>query len=244
MVTRTGRTGRTGMTSLLGKITPLGAAAGRHADAPLQPDREQARAWAREELARREYQAERPSPLQMLLDWFHDLLNRLPSPKGVDLRLGVGVATILLLAVVGYLLWRSGGVHRTARARPEELFDAIERTADEHRRAADAAEAAGDLRTALLERFRAIARALSERALVDLSPGLTADELGRRAGLRLPGLATDFQAAARAFDDVRYGGHPAQSGDVRALRALDDHAATTTPAPLRAPVAAGLQVPR
>jgi hypothetical protein len=232
------------LTGQLAVAAPLAAAVARHADAPLQPDREQARVWAREELARHEYQAERPSSLQLLLNWLHDLIHKLPSPDGVDLRLGATVATLLLLALVGYLLWRSGGVRRTAQAQPGELFEAAERTAEEHRRAAEAAETAGDLRTALFERFRAIARALSERTLVELSPGLTADEFGRRAALRFPNLTTEFLAAAQAFDDVRYGDRPALPDHVRTLRELDERASATTPSLPGTPVGVRLEVPR
>jgi hypothetical protein len=204
-------------------------------DTPVHPDRGRARAWAAEELARREYQAEQPGPARMLLDWVIEQLRHLPAPEGVDVRLGVPVAAVTVLALLTYVVRRAGGVHRQATARRGEVFESAGRTADDHRRAAQAAEAAGDLRTAVIERFRAIARALTDRALIEPSPGLTAAELARRAGTRLPGLAAEFAAAARSFDDVRYGDRPATAAAVRVLAELDARAAATTPVPLAAP---------
>jgi hypothetical protein len=212
--------------------------------APVQPSREQARAWATEELAHREYQAERPGPIQLFVGWLRDQLDKVPAPGGIDLRMGLAVAVLLLLVVVGYVVWRSGGVGRQAKVRGQAVFEAAGRTADEHRRASDAAEAAGDHRTALLERFRAIARALADRAIIEPSPGLTADELARQAAVRLPGLAQALAAGARSFDDVRYGDHPATAAAVRALAELDTRAAATTPAPRSTSQLAGLAVPR
>jgi hypothetical protein len=199
-------------------------------DAPLRPDRQQARAWAQEELLKREYEAERPGPMRLLVAWLREQLGHVPAPEGLNVNLGVTIAVVLVLALAGYVLWRTGGVHRRARAREGEVFDVPQLTAEEHRRAAQAAEAAGDLRTALLERFRAIARSLSDRALLELSPGRTADELARAAAVRLPGLAEPLAVAARSFDDVRYGGRPATPAAVRSMRELDERAARTTPA--------------
>lgn len=228
---------------MTGLLTVL-VAHGVRAEAPVRPDRRQARVWAQEELARREYQAERPGPVRLLIDWLREQLNKVPAPEGINVHLGLTVAVVLLLVLVFYVVWRSGGVRTPSRIPRGEVFEATERTADEHRRAAVAAEAAGDLRTALLERFRAIARAFADRALVELSPGLTADELARRAGTRLPGLAADLASAARSFDDVRYGDRPAMPAAVRALRELDDRAAATTPVPGGAAVPGALAVPR
>jgi hypothetical protein len=214
------------------------------ADVPVRPDRQTARDWAREELARREYQAERPGPIRLLVSWLNTQLDKIPAPEGINVGLGVTVAVLLVLALVGYVLWRSGGVHQRARARPGGVFDTPDRTADDHRRAADAAEAAEDLRTALLERFRAIARSLGDRALIELTPGLTADELARRAAVRLPGLAAELTSGARSFDEVRYGDQPATIEAVRALRALDERALRTTPAASGAVVSGDPVVPR
>ena len=51
-----------------------------------------------------------------------------------------------------------------------------------------------------------MARSLEERVVLDPRPGRTADEVAREAGVRLPGAAEALSDAARAFDDVTYGG--------------------------------------
>lgn len=214
------------------------------AEIPVTPDREEARSWAQRELLQREYQESRPSPVRMFLDWLDSLLNRIPSPEGVNVSLGITVAVVLALLLVAYVLWRSGGIHRQARAKSGDVFDDVVLSAADHRRAAEAAEASGDLRTALLERFRALVRSLSDRALVELTAGRTADELARRAASCLPTLATQLTNAARAFDDVRYGDRPATSEMVRSLRELDEQAARTSPVEASAGTPGHLAVPR
>lgn len=214
------------------------------AEVPVRPDRQTARSWAEEELLKREYQEERRGPLRLLVDWLRSLLDRIPAPGSVNVNLGVTIAILLVVVLVAYVLWRSGGVRRQARARPGDVFDDPALTAADHRRAADAAEAAGDLRTALLERFRALVRGLSDRALVELEAGRTATELTRRAAVRLPALAPRLAAAARDFDDVRYGDRPATVDAVRAMRELDEQAARTSPVDAGGRVPDGLAVPR
>ncbi|HEY6798880.1 MAG TPA: DUF4129 domain-containing protein [Kineosporiaceae bacterium] len=198
--------------------------------APLRPDRDTARAWAEQELLKRDYQAERPGLLQLALRWLTDRLSDLGVPQGVDVRLGLAVLAVAVLGVTGYALWRAGGLRTRARASSGALFDSSTRTAAEHRAAADAAERSGDLATAVLERFRALVLSLAERDLVQLGPGRTADEAARSAGEALPALADRLREAAGIFDDVRYGDRPVTAEQVRQLRVLDGDAARTRPA--------------
>jgi len=207
---------------------------------PLQPDRDTARRWAEQELLGQEYQAARPGLVRRLWDWLSEQLGKLTGPD-VDVRVGLLVVTVVVLGIVGFVLWRSGGLHRTARASAPDLLGDPELTADDHRRAAADAQAAGDLSTAVLERFRALVRALADRDLVQLAPGRTADEAARSAARSLPGLADDLLAAARTFDDVRYGDRRPGIEQVDALRELDDRAAATRPT-VGADVGAGVGV--
>jgi hypothetical protein len=101
------------------------------------------------------------------------------------------------------------------------VFDDGARSAAWHRAAADAAVAAGHLRTAVLERFRAVVRELEERAVLAEQPGRTAGEAAQAAASRLPALGERLTAAARIFDDVRYGDRPATPEMDDALRELD-----------------------
>jgi hypothetical protein len=187
---------------------------------PVQPDAQQGRAWARAELAGPEY--EHPSLLRRALEWVLDRLQQLPLPHGTGTAI---TGTLLVAALVALLVWalrRAGGpLGRGQRAVGEDVFDDAARSAAWHRAGADAAAAAGDLRTAVLERVRAVVRELEERAVLAEQPGRTADEAARAAAVRLPGLAERLTAAARIFDDVRYGDLPATAGMDATLRELD-----------------------
>jgi hypothetical protein len=198
------------------------------APAALDPDRGQARAWAEQELLGKEYQADRPGPVQLALQWLRDHLSRVHTPN-FSPPVGLAIVVLIVLAVVALVLWRSGGLGRQARSGKEELFGGASFSAADHRAAADAAEAAGDLGTAVVERFRALIRALADRDLVPLGPGLTADEAARWAGEALPELATELHTAAGTFDDVRYGDRPGTLQQIAFLRDLDGHAAATRP---------------
>lgn len=69
--------------------------------------------------------------------------------------------------------------------------------------------------------MRAVVRSLEERTLLDPRPGRTADEAAAEAAASLPDHAEALRAAARAFDDVTYGGRPADADMYARLRTLD-----------------------
>lgn len=104
---------------------------------------------------------------------------------------------------------------------PADLFDDALRSAADHRTAADAHAAAGRWTEAVQERMRAVVRSLEERTLLDPRPGRTADEASAEAAASLPDHAEALRAAARAFDDVTYGGRPADADMYARLRTLD-----------------------
>jgi hypothetical protein len=172
---------------------------------PVQPGREQARSWAVNELSRREYQAARPSLLARVLRWLVDQLSRLHFADGTSLQFGIVVVAVIVGAVVAYAIYRAGGLHRTARRAAVRVLPDGSTTAADHRAQADRCAAAQDWGGAVVERFRAIARELEERALLGPQPGRTAVEVARDGGKAVPELATDLMAAARYFDDVSYG---------------------------------------
>lgn len=218
------------------------------AEAPLSPDRDQARTWAVEELLGREYHANEPSPWQRLVEWLFDQLDRAltnATESTASATITVIGLVVVLVGVSAYLMRRSGSLHRDpATPADQRLFSGPTRTAAEHRAAADAAEAAGDLRTAVLERFRGLIRGLTERALVDPQPGQTADEAARSGSRWLPERAEDLAAAARAFDDVRYGDRTATPATVTLLREVDDRVIRTRPGDQPVATAVGFQVPQ
>jgi hypothetical protein len=189
-------------------------------EVPVVPDAAQGRAWAREELAGPGY--ERPGLIRRGLEWLLQHLQQLPLPQGKGSALTAGVLLLVVAAVVAWALHRRGGPLARRRAGAGDVvFEAGPRSAQEHRADADRAAAAGDWRTAVLERFRAVVRELEERGVVPEQPGRTAGETVDAAGVRLPTLAAELRAAARLFGDVRYGGRDPGPGGDAALRELD-----------------------
>jgi hypothetical protein len=133
--------------------------------------------------------------------------------------------------VAALLIW--GRPRRSARlpAATTPLFgDADERTAADLRRDAAAAASAGAWNDAIVLRFRALARGLAERTLVEVSAGTTVHGFARRTALVFPAESHRMDAAAAAFDDVRYLRRPGSEAAYLAISALDDDLAGARPA--------------
>lgn len=199
-----------------------GAAA---AGPPLTPGRDEAREWVRSEL-----DPDGPGPLTRFLRWLADLLPE-GSGGGDWAQALQALAVVALLVVVAVLVVRFGAVggRRVTDGRGGAVLDDTDVTADEHRRAAEAAAHAGRWDEAVVERFRALARALQDRGLVPPLPGLTADEVAAAAAARLPDLSARLHRAASLFDEVRYGGAAAGASDDAELKDLDDAVARARP---------------
>lgn len=176
---------------------------------PLVPGREAARAAAHAELSKPRYHANDPSLLERGVDrvgaWFRALFDH-TAGAGPGGRLAAVLLVGLLLLAAGVLRARLGPARRTAARRTTVFTQARRRSAVEHHRAADAALAAGDASTAVLERFRALVREAEEHALIAPRPGRTADEFAAEVGGLQPHAAPTLAAAAEVFDRVRYGG--------------------------------------
>ncbi|MEQ8143473.1 DUF4129 domain-containing protein [Streptomyces sp. OP7] len=201
-------------------------------DPPVTLPRDPAREAARRELSKQMYHENDPSWLQRALDAFWDWVGKLfgaastATPGGA---LGLVVVIVAVLAVLAALWWRLGTPRRRSAPEPV-LFDDRPRSAAEHRAAAEAHAAQGHWNQAVQERMRAVVRALEERALLDPRPGRTADEAAAEAGRALPAHTDRLHAAARAFDDVTYGGRSAAQDTYRRIAALDGDLERTRPA--------------
>ncbi|TKR22357.1 DUF4129 domain-containing protein, partial [Cellulomonas hominis] len=187
---------------------------------PVVPDAEQARRWLEQELADPVYH-QQPSLLQRFLDWLGRLFEGADGlPIGNVGTLLAILAGLAVLVTVAFLV--TGPVRRSRRvAGARSVLDADDRrTAAELRAAADGAAARGDWAAAVADRFRAVVRALEERAVLEEQPGRTAHEAVEAAGLRLPAHAVDLRTAGRLFDDVVYGERTPRAEDDAALREL------------------------
>jgi hypothetical protein len=198
---------------------------------PVELGREAAQEAAREELAKQVYRDAGPGLTERVLRWLYeqaaDLFDEVAgvSPGGY-----AGIVVVLLLLVVAAVAVRlKVGPLSRREASDQALFVGRERTAAEHRAAADAHAAAGEWAEAVRERLRALVRALEERTVLEPRPGRTADEAAAEAGAALPSCATDLRAAARLFDEVWYGGRPAGPESDAVLRALDDRVRAARP---------------
>ncbi|MFI9825816.1 DUF4129 domain-containing protein [Streptomyces sp. NPDC052013] len=198
---------------------------------PLTVPRDPAREAARRELSKRMYHENDPGWFQRALDTFWEWLDELLSTASTATpggTLGLIVIIAAVVAVLAALWWRLGTPRRRPASAPA-LFDDRPRSAAEHRAAAEAHAAQRHWNQAVQERMRAIVRSLEERALLDIRPGRTADEAAAEAGRALPAHTDRLHAAARAFDDVTYGGRTATEESYRRIAALDRDLERTRP---------------
>jgi hypothetical protein len=184
--------------------------------------REEAQRLARVELARPEYAKDDQTWVQKAIAWLLDRINDVLDRATTTSPLGwfglLGVAVLVFLVVVA-VRRRTGAMGRAAY--DAAMFDVGDRSAADFRKAADAYAASGAFAEAVRARLRAVVRELEERGLVDARPGRTADEIARDGGTALPSVASDLRAGARLFDDVWYGGRPADARSYEQLVALD-----------------------
>lgn len=193
-------------------------------EVPVDIDRDDAAKRAAAELADPRYAQARPGPVQSVAQWIGEQLDRLFStlsqamPGGI---FGLILVVVLLIVLVVVVRLRVGKVARAAQA-GRAVFGERRRGADDYRRSATEAAATGRYADAVREQFRALVRALEERALLEPRSGRTADEAAAEGGFLLPNVADGLRAAARLFDDIHYGGRPADEAGYRFLVELDE----------------------
>ncbi|WP_330175541.1 DUF4129 domain-containing protein [Streptomyces sp. NBC_01498] len=190
---------------------------------PVDTSRVPAREAAEDELSKPMYHENDPNLLQRAMDrlweWIGDLFNSVAG-SGVASPVGLTVIGVIVTALAAALWWRLGSPGR-ATGRKDVLFESGPRGAAEHRADAEEHATAERWNQAVQERMRAVVRSLEERTILDPRPGRTADEAAADAGRALPDHATALRAAARAFDDVTYGGRSANRQTYLRVRDLD-----------------------
>ena len=210
---------------------------------PLDPDADEARRLLGDELGRPEYQAARPTALDLAAQAVGDWIARLFAGAGDGFGGVVPVLIALVVVAVVVVAFLVFGAPRRDRRRAAADRGALfgvddRRSAEELRRSAEAARRAGDLTAAVSDLFRAIAREQAERTIVMVDPGTTARGFARRAGDAHPAHADRLLRAASDFDGVRYLDRPGTEESLDRLAALDRELRTATPV-RREPVAAG-----
>nr|WP_254304586.1 DUF4129 domain-containing protein [Rathayibacter sp. VKM Ac-2835] len=177
-----------------------------------------------EELADPRYRAAEPSwfdrLVQAVRDWFTSLT--LPGDGvGVPLAAVIGVLVLGALVVVALVLAGRPRLRQRSRGAGAVLADDDGRSAADLRALAEAAAARGAWDEALVERFRALVRALDERTILTVSPGTTAHGFSRRAASAFPASADALRRSADDFDRVRYLGLPSGPAEYERVAELD-----------------------
>jgi Domain of unknown function (DUF4129) len=190
--------------------------------------RDHARELARRELARSIY---RPS---LLSRWGHDILRWLSSvvsPTRVGEPNWLAIAVLAVVVVLGALalLYWLGSPSASRRNRAEPVIGGRPRTAAEYRRSGEQLAASGNYGEAIAEFVRAIATDLEAREILLVKPARTADELAAEAAVAFPAESGELAAAARLFDDVRYGGRPGSEAGYARIQRLDGRLASAAP---------------
>lgn len=209
------------------------------AGVPVTPGPDEAREWAEEELAKRVYEAAEPTLIDRVAMAIGDFLDSLFT-TGMNVSWSPTVIVIVLVAVaalvvLGLLIWgRPKPAHRQTQ-RSSLLFGEDDlRPASELRRDAEAHAAAGDWDAAIADRFRALARSLEERDVLEPLPGLTARALAGIAAEFFPDHSAGAHAGAAHFDDVRYLRRPGTAGMYAEVAAVDDAIARSRPVKMAA----------
>jgi hypothetical protein len=174
---------------------------------------------ARAELSKAMYH---PSPplLERILNAIARFLDRAQGAMPGGGWTLVALVALVVIVAAGVLAW-VGPVARARSRGPDPLLASARRSARDHRQRAERLAAEGDFAGAIIEIVRAIAVDLEERDVVPPRVGRTAAEFAAEAGRALPDQAADLDAAARLFDDVRYGDRPGTAGGFQRLRDLD-----------------------
>lgn len=198
---------------------------------PYAPDGDEARRWAEEELSKQRYADAKPTWFDYLAEDVAEFIGDLFSPEAGS---QVGGAALIIVTVVivaalitVLILWGRPRVsRRVRRPRTDLLGERDNRTAAQLRADAERSAREGDWDAATVLRFRAIARGLLERDVIDPAPGATAQAIAREAAAAFGAYADELSAAASAFDDVRYLSHAASEESYRMLVTADEHLMT------------------
>jgi hypothetical protein len=147
--------------------------------------------------------------LRTVIDWIADVLGHVSG--WVWLFIGAVIVGVIVWRVV-VAVSKRGGTLATPMGRRRRLAPEDSENPDDLERAADAAERDGDLERALRLRFRAGLLRLGDRGAIAYRPSVTTGEVRRALG------SNTFDELALTFEDVTYGGKPAEAPDVDAAK--------------------------
>jgi len=188
----------------------------------LDPTPTEARDWLSDELRGSDYQ----DPwLESVVRWIIDQLRALFD--GANRLANGGVSTVITvlvaLVVIALLVWVLPKVRRERAVTGADgaVLEDLSITARTYRDRAAQAIRDGRLDDAVLDGFRAIAKDMSDRTLLDDAPGRTAHEVGLALASPFPDHAERLARAADVFDSVRYGHRRATADQAVEVQQLD-----------------------
>ena len=175
---------------------------------PVTPADEVRRA-AKEILARREFQEPPKTLYERVVEALSDALNELIETlfEGGRSAVVAWIALAVVIAVIGFLLWRVvGTMGSNARGTDEPVVThQHRRPAVDWEREADEHAAAGRWREAVRCRYRAVVARLAASHVVDEIPGRTAGEYRAEVAAARPDVAAAFGEATVVFERAWYG---------------------------------------
>lgn len=198
---------------------------------PLRPDPDEARGLLRRELSRAEYQQ---SPLERLWGWLQERWDELTAEvagAGNGSTFAVLLLVVALVAVLAVTLPRIRRDRRGSATGAGGVLDDRGTTADDLRREAETAAAAGDHERAVAAAVRALVRRAVERDLLDDAPGRTTHEVLRTVASRFPDHADRLREHADLFDAVVYGRRAAGAAQSAAALDLESSVRRSRPLP-------------
>ncbi len=188
----------------------------------LDPSPTDARSKLRQELLKPEY--DDGNLLTRIVNWFlRQFDGGLATASTSPILTTIAAVAIFALLVAGGA-WLAARARRTAQTalRSGPLVADVRVTAAEYRHRAQAALAANDFNTAVIEGFRAIARQQIESGRIEDLPQATAREVGALLASNFTEHSPALIGAALLFDSVLYGDHQASRDEASNLIALDD----------------------
>ncbi|MEP7192603.1 MAG: DUF4129 domain-containing protein [Actinomycetota bacterium] len=197
----------------------------------LDPTPPQARDWLRQELAGPDYH----TPwLDSVLRWLSDQFRKLVEGAGQLAGLSPLITVLIALVVIALLVWVLPRVRRERRVTPPDgaVLQDVTITARHYRDRAAQAILDGRFDDAVLDGFRAIAKDMSDRRVLNDAPGRTAHEVSLVLASPFPDHADRLALAADLFDSVRYGHRRAGPYQAGQIQELDAELARSRPLPL------------
>jgi hypothetical protein len=201
----------------------------------LDPTPAEARDWLERELHGSDYRDPwLDSAIQWILGHLRSLLDGAANLAGLSPLITVLVA----LVVIALLAWVLPRVRRESSvAHPDGVvLEDLTITARTYRDRASQALRAGRYDQVVLEGFRAIARDMSSRGLLDDAPGRTAHEVSLALAPHFPEHADRLARAADMFDSVRYGHRQANADQASQVLDLDAELVATRPVLVASPL--------